>query len=83
MGIFAELALGPQIPIVISREQTDVDGAFLLRPMGGLIFAIGPDLHAFFAGGYAAAFAHKGWAGNDSPALSGGFAHAAVGFNLR
>jgi hypothetical protein len=82
-GIFVELGLGPQIPIVVFRDTASADALFLLRPMAGMIFRFGPGLHWMMGGGYAAAFANDGWDGNPGPSMQGTFLLTGVGIDLR
>lgn len=81
-GIFVELGLGTQIPIMLLRDTADADGIFLLRPMAGMIFRFGTDIHWMMGAGFAAAFAHDGWEGNPGPSLQGSFVITGVGVNL-
>jgi hypothetical protein len=53
-GLFVELGLGPQIPIVVFRGTAEADAIFLLRPMAGMIFRFGPGLHWMMGGVFAA-----------------------------
>jgi hypothetical protein len=78
-----ELGLGTQLPIMRFRDTADADALFLLRPMAGMIYRFGTDLHWMMGGGFAAAFAHDGWDGNPGPALQGSFLLTGVGINLR
>jgi hypothetical protein len=82
-GVFVDLALGVQVPMVLFRDRADADGIFLFRPMAGMIFRFGPNLHWMLGGGYAFAIAHDGWSGNPGPSLQGSFILTAVGMNLR
>jgi len=82
-GFFVELGLGLQVPVVRLHDEEDADAIFLLRPMAGMIFRFGPDLHWMLGVGYAAAFAHDGWDGNPGPSLQGPFAITGLGVNLR
>ncbi len=82
-GVFVELGLGLQVPVVLLHDEADADAIFLLRPMAGMIFRFGPDLHWMLGVGYAAAFAHDGWDGNPGPSLQGPFVVTGLGVNLR
>jgi hypothetical protein len=82
-GVFVELGLGMQVPIMLLRGEADADAIFLLRPMGGMVFRFGAGFHWMSAVGFAAAFAQDGWDGNDGPSLQGIFWITGVGVDLR